>query len=78
MIMKKKKPLVEIDSDFEATFMDSILNEQEIPHVMVSYSTSPFINLFQTQKGWGHISAPKEYLKKIEEIYLEFKQSGGE
>ncbi len=73
--MKKKKKLVEIDTDFEATFMDSILNEKEIPHVMVSYSTSPFINLFQTQKGWGHISAPTEYLKEIEELYQEFKQS---
>jgi len=38
--MKKKKKLVEIDTDFDATFMDGILNEKEIPHVMVSYSTS--------------------------------------
>jgi len=73
--MMKKKKLVEIDTDFEATFMDGILTEKEIPHVMVSYSTTPFINLFQTQKGWGHISAPSEYLQEIEGIYGEFKQS---
>ena len=75
MKKKKKKRLVEIDTSFEAAFMDGILTEEKIPHVMISYSTSPFINLFQTQKGWGHISAPKEHLKKIEEIYQEFKQS---
>ena len=73
--MKKKKKLVEIDTDFEATFMDSILTEKEIPHVMVSYSTTPFINLFQTQKGWGHISSPSQYLQEIETLYEEFKQS---
>ena len=76
--MKKKKKLVEIDTDFDATFMDSILTEKEIPHVMVSYSTSAFINLFQTQKGWGHISAPSQYLLEIEGIYKEFKQSHSE
>ena len=74
----KKKKLVEIDTDFEATFMDSILTEKEIPHVMVSYSTSPFINLFQTQKGWGHITSPVEYLEEIEVIYKELKQSQAE
>jgi len=76
--LKKKKKLVEIDTDFDATFMDGILNEKEIPHVMVSYSTSAFINLFQTQSGWGHISAPSEFLKEIENIYEEFKQSHAE
>ena len=73
--MKKKKKLVEIDTDFDATFMDGILTEKEIPHVMVSYSTTPFINLFQTQKGWGHISAPSQFLQEIEILYEEFKQS---
>ncbi|MCK5153762.1 MAG: hypothetical protein KAQ93_05325 [Spirochaetales bacterium] len=75
---KKKKKLVEINTDFDATFMDSILTEKEIPHVMVSYSTTPFINLFQTQKGWGHISAPSQYLQEIESLYEEFKQSRAE
>lgn len=73
--MKKKNRLVEINTDFEATFMDSILTEKEIPHVMVSYSTTPFTNLFQTQKGWGHISAPSQYIQEIESLYSEFKQS---
>ncbi|MDA3941396.1 MAG: hypothetical protein PF693_19165 [Spirochaetia bacterium] len=74
----KKKKLVEIDTNFDATFMDSILTEKEIPHVMVSYSTTPFINLFQTQKGWGHITAPAQYLLEIETLYKEFKQSDTE
>ncbi|MCK5199594.1 MAG: hypothetical protein KAR21_14640 [Spirochaetales bacterium] len=76
--MKKKKKLVEIDKEFEAAFMDTILNDKEIPHVMVSYSTSAFTNLFQSQNGWGHITAPLEYLKEIEAIYKELKQSQAE
>lgn len=76
--MKKKKKLVEIDKEFEASFMDTILTDKEIPHVMVSYSSTPFTNLYQTQNGWGHITAPVEYLKEIEAIYEELKQSQAE
>lgn len=76
--MKKKKKLVEIDKEFEAAFMDTILTDKEIPHVMVSYSTSAFVNLFQTQNGWGHITAPAEYLKEIESIYEELQKSQAE
>lgn len=72
---KKKKKLVEIDKEFEAAFMESILTEKNIPYVMVSYSTSAFTNLFQSQNGWGHITAPSEYLQEIEELYEELKHS---
>ncbi len=72
---KKKRRVVEIDTDLDATFMDSILTEKDIPHLMVSYATRPFTNLFQFQRGWGHISAPLELLEEIAEIYEEFKQS---
>ena len=78
MFFKKKKTIVEIDKEFEAAFMDTILNEREIPHVMVSYSTSAFTNLFQSQSGWGHITAPSEYLQEIENIYKELKESPAE
>ena len=76
--MKKKKKLVEIDKEFEASFMDTILNDKDIPHVMVSYSSTPFTNLFQIQNGWGHITAPVEYLQEIEALYEELKQSQAE
>lgn len=76
--MKKKKKPVKIDKEFEASFMDTILNDKEIPHVMVSYSSTPFTNLFQTQNGWGHITAPVEYLQEIEALYRELKQSRAE
>ncbi len=72
---EKKRRVVEIDTDVDATFMDSILEERGIPHLMVSYATRPFTNLFQFNRGWGHISAPLELLEEISDIYEEFKQS---
>ena len=78
MFFKKNKNLIEIDKEFEAAFMDTILTEKEIPHVMVSYSTSAFTNLFQSQDGWGHVTAPVEYIPEIESIYAELKQSQAE
>jgi hypothetical protein len=74
-LKKKKKKLVEIDKEFEAAFMDTILNDKGIPHVMVSYSSSSFTNLFQSQNGWGHITAPSKHIGEILTIYKELKQS---
>ena len=57
-----------LDNDFEAQLLDSVLNEREIPHLMRSFHDTAFDGLFQTQKGWGHVSAPGEYHKEIKEI----------
>ena len=57
-----------IDNEIEALLVDSILNERKIPHQMRSYHDTAYDGLFQTQKGWGHVSAPKQYASEIKEI----------
>jgi len=48
--------------------------EREIPHLMRSYHDTAFDGLFQTQKGWGYVSAPDEYLHEIEEIVADIRR----
>ena len=57
-----------LDNEIEAQLLDSILEERDIPHLMVSYHDTAYDGLFQTQKGWGHVSAPALFKQEILEI----------
>jgi hypothetical protein len=62
------KKAATLENEIEARLLDSILNERNIPHLITSYYDTAYDGLYQTQKGWGHISAPDFYLKEIREI----------
>ena len=62
-----------IENDIEALLVDSVLTERNIPHLMHSYHDTAYDGLFQTQKGWGHVSAPKEYEQEIREIIVDIR-----
>jgi hypothetical protein len=66
---------VTLENQFEAQLLESVLRERRIPHRMRSYYDTAFDGLFQTQKGWGYVSAPEEYLAEIEMILLELRQN---
>lgn len=53
----------------EASLLDAVLTERGIPHVMVSFHDSAYDGLFQAQKGWGIVKAPREYEDEIKAIY---------
>ncbi|NTV56254.1 MAG: hypothetical protein HGA74_03095 [Deltaproteobacteria bacterium] len=57
-----------LDNEIEAQLLDSILEERDIPHLMVSYHDTAYDGLFQTQKGWGQVSAPTPFKQEILEI----------
>jgi len=63
-----------LENDFEAQLLESILLERNIPHMLRSYHDTAFDGLFQTQKGWGTISAPEEYLAEIKEILSDLRE----
>jgi hypothetical protein len=62
-----------LDNEIEAQLLDSILDEREIPHLMVSYHDTAYDGLFQTQKGWGHVSSPSSFKQEILEILHEMR-----
>ena len=63
-----------LDNDIEAQLLQSILTERDIPHMMRSYHDTAYDGLFQTQKGWGYVSAPKDYHEEILEILSDIRQ----
>jgi len=63
-----------LDNEIEAQLLDLILEERDIPHLMVSYHDTAYDGLFQTQKGWGHVSSPSPYTQEILEILEEVRR----
>ena len=76
-IMAEFEKVATLENNFEAQLLESILMEREIPHRMRSYHDTAFDGLFQTQKGWGYVSAPEEYLSEIREIVEAIRQNDG-
>ena len=66
--MENYKKIAILDNQFEAQMLESILKERGIPHLLKSYYDTAFDGLYQTQKGWGHISSPDQYSKEIKDI----------
>jgi outer membrane protein assembly factor BamE (lipoprotein component of BamABCDE complex) len=58
-----------LSNAIEASLMDSVLTERGIPHLIVSFHDSAYDGLFQAQKGWGVVRAPKDYENEIKTIY---------
>ena len=65
---EKYVKVVILENEVEARLLDSVLKERNIPHIMISYYDTAYDGLYQTQKGWGYISAPSDYHEEIEDI----------
>ena len=63
-----------LENDIEANLLDSILDERGIPHIMQSYYDTAYDGLYQTQKGWGHVSAPASNHEEIKEIVFDLRK----
>ncbi|MCD6297158.1 MAG: hypothetical protein J7M30_08385 [Deltaproteobacteria bacterium] len=64
-----------LDNEDEGRLIDSILTERGIPHQMRSYYDTAFDGLYQTQKGWGYVSAPASYEEEIIEIISDLRKA---
>jgi hypothetical protein len=67
--------VVVLENEDEARLMESILSERGIPHLMRSYYDTAFDGLYQTQKGWGYVSAPASYKEEIIEIISDIRKT---
>jgi hypothetical protein len=67
--------VVTLENNHEANLLDEILNQRAIPHHIESYYDTAFDGLYQTQKGWGRLSAPESYHKEIMEIISELREA---
>ena len=72
--MEDYKKVTTLDHEIEARLLESILKERDIPHRMRSYHDTAYDGLFQTQKGWGDVSAPEPYVEEIREILNDVRE----
>ena len=70
--------VVTLENEIEARLIASILTEREIPHLMRSYFDTAFDGLYQSQKGWGHVSAPETCKEEILEIIADIRKAAEE
>jgi len=72
--MVEYKKVITLENESETRLLESILAEREIPHLIRSYHDTAFDGLFQSQKGWGYISAPEMYEQEILEIVTDIRK----
>jgi hypothetical protein len=63
-----------LESEIEAQLLQSILQEQGIPHRIRSYHDTAYDGLFQAQKGWGLVTAPEVWSNAIKGILSEIRK----
>jgi len=57
-----------LESLIEAQLLGSLLEQHRIPHRIRSYHDTAYDGLFQIQKGWGELRAPRAHEAEILEI----------
>jgi len=71
--MESYSKILVLENEMEAQRLDSILEQENIPHVVRSYHDSVYDGIFQSQRGWGHLEAPEKYSEQIREIFEKMK-----
>lgn len=63
--MEDLERIAGLDDPLQGNLLESILNEQGIPHIVQSFHDSALDGMFQIQKGWGCVMAPPEHRDAI-------------
>ena len=72
--MEEYTKIAVLENEIEARLLESVLMERGIPHLIRSYHDTAYDGLFQTQKGWGIISAPGFCHEEISEILADLRK----
>ena len=76
--MEDYKKVASLENEIEAQLLDSILTERDIPHRMRSFHDTAYDGLFQTQKGWGTVSAPQDCHEEVLEILSDLRKAAAD
>ena len=73
--MSRLKKILVLNNEVEASLIEDILNEREIPFNIETYYSQAYDGIFQMSRGWGYIESEEKYAEKILSIYNEIKES---
>lgn len=66
--------ILDLNNAFEARLLDEVLNDNEVPHAIVSTGDSAFGAIESMESGYGYVSAPEEFRARIVSIMEEIRQ----
>jgi len=72
--MEDVERILDLENEVIARFLESVLLDKEIPHILRTYHDSAYDGLWAYQQGWGFIEAPPEYRDEILKIFEELQR----
>ncbi len=66
--MSEYEKIATLENEFEAQFLATMLDEQNIPYHIKSYHDLAYDGLFQMMKGWGAVYALPRHKDIIQEL----------
>ena len=73
--MSNNVRILDLENEVIARFLESVLLDRDIPHIIRTYHDSAYDGLFAYQQGWGFIEAPEEYRDEILAIFNELQEN---
>lgn len=74
--MSETVKILSLENEIEAQLLSSLLEQNNIPHIIRNYHDLALDGLWQTQSSWGHVEAPEQYGDEILRIYNEMSSPG--
>ena len=74
--MKTTVRILTLRNEIEASLIDEILTEKEIPHIIRTFHDSAYDGVWQTDTAWGLVEAYEEDKDEILKIYAEMSLPG--
>ena len=68
------KRIISLRSEIEALRIKDILDSNEIPHMIRSFSDTAYDGLFQNQYGWGVLEADEANEARILDLVKDFTE----
>jgi hypothetical protein len=69
---------IKLDNQFEAELYTNILDEESIPHVLITNNSLAYNGIFEFTMGWGYVDIPVEHENKALMLYKALKESFSE
>ena len=73
--MREYQKIVTLQNEIQANALEAELKVRKIPHILRSFHDSAYNGIYQQQKGWGIIEAPKQHEAEILEILRDLDQA---
>ncbi len=73
--MSNNVRILDLENEVIARFLESVLLDRDIPHIIRTYHDSAYDGLFAYQQGWGFVEAPEEYRDEILAIFNELQEN---